>query len=65
MQSFSVVRQEDTSETPAIFFKPLGLSKRFMFAQGKSKLDDGAKLHPFLRKDGHHQALLQRKRSLN
>ena len=30
--------------------RPLGLSKKFMKAQGKTKLDDGAALHPYLNK---------------
>ena len=35
-------------ERSSLFSKPLSLSKKFMALQGKSKLDDGFKNHPFL-----------------
>ncbi len=50
MQSFFNIREKEKSETHAIFFKPLGLSKKFMNSIGKTKLDDGAKNHPFFKR---------------
>ena len=63
MQSFFLIREEEKTEKPAIFFKPLGLSKKFMKLQGKTKLDDGASRHPFLRRHPDQPLTLPRKKS--
>lgn len=63
MQSFFRIREQEKSEKSAIFFKPLGLSKKFMQLQGKTKLDDGASKHPFLKRVPDQIFMYKRKKS--
>ena len=58
MHSFMTIRKREKSETPSIFLKPLGLSKKYQTMIGKTKLDDGATNHPFLRRPSQGPPIL-------
>ena len=46
MRSSNII--QGSSDRTSLFMKPMSLNKKFMHAQGKSKLEDPAKNHPFL-----------------
>eukprot|EP00347_Sterkiella_histriomuscorum_P019098 403342955 len=61
MHSFMTIRKSEQAETPSIFFKPMGLSKKYQTLVGKHKLDDGASTHPFLKYPANGPPFLMRK----